>query len=163
VSATSPGRSTSRAPSLYAHVASKEDLLWSIAVQAADRFANAQRLAEAPGPPADRLKALITAHVAIVTAEPAQAAVFLQEWRHLGPERRAEMGRRRDAYEHAIRALLSDGIARRTFRPVDATVAAAAVLSALNGLAAWYRSDGPIRPDELAATIADLFLAGLRA
>ena len=148
-------------PSLYAHVASKEDVLWSIALRAADRFAEVQRLAEAPGPPAGRLRDLIAAHVRVVTADQAQAAVFLQEWRFLGPERRAEISHRRDAYELAVRDLIAEGVVAGAFRPVDPVVAAAALLSALNGVASWYRPAGRLAPDELAEELVDLLSAGL--
>ena len=150
-------------PSLYAHVASKEDVLWSIAQRAADRFAEVQRQADLPGPPADRLRALVAAHVGVVTAEQAQAAVFLHEWRFLGAERRAEMAGRRDAYEHTVRGLIAEGVAAGVFRPVDPVVAAAALLAALNGVAGWYDPAGRHSAAHVAEAIADLFLAGLEA
>src|SRR6187397_2478549 len=54
--------------SLYAHVASKEDVLWSIVTRAADHFfALVVPLAAASDPPANRLRRMIRAHVAVVT------------------------------------------------------------------------------------------------
>jgi hypothetical protein len=41
-------------------------------------------------------------------------------------------------------------------------MAAIFVLSAMNGIAHWYRPGGPLGPDELAGQYADLFLGGLK-
>src|SRR3954452_9334333 len=55
--------------SLYAHMASKEDVLWSIVVRAAERF-NAEVgpiAGDAARDPAERLRDMIRAHVGVVT------------------------------------------------------------------------------------------------
>src|SRR4030095_4355186 len=98
--------------SLYAHVTSKEDVLWSIVDGAAQRFraaaepiANgpgsaAERLGAVgpapaggggplptgPGSAAERLAAMVRAHVGVVSESPDRARVFLFQWRFLGPE-----------------------------------------------------------------------------
>src|SRR5688500_20162993 len=56
--------------SLYAHVASKEDMLWAIVVRAADLFnREVGPLASAASQPAkSRLQAMIRAHVRVVTS-----------------------------------------------------------------------------------------------
>ena len=45
----------------------------------------------------------------------------------------------------------------------DPKLAAVFILSAMNAVAHWYRPDGPIGPDTLAAHYAELFLRGLQA
>src|SRR5215467_13250822 len=81
--------------SLYAHVTSKEDVLWAIVDRAASRFEAAADLAERaaaadhPGDPVHAMGALVRAHVEVVTEDVGDAGVFVHEWRALGPERRA--------------------------------------------------------------------------
>lgn len=148
--------------SLYAHMASKEDVLWSIVIRAADRFnAEVGPAAASAAPPAARLRAMIRAHVAVVTAAQKDAAVFLHEWRFLSPARSAQIAERRDGYEALFRETITEGIAAGDFKPVDARVAAMAILSALNGIATWFRPDGALTPDQIADQHADLFLGGL--
>jgi hypothetical protein len=85
-------------------------------------------------------------------------SVFVHEWRSLSTERRAEIGRRRDDYERRVRALIADGSAAGTFVPVDPVVAAAYVLTAVNGVVSWYRPDGRVRPEALADAYAEFAL-----
>ena len=148
--------------SLYAHVASKEDMLWAIVVRAADRF-NAQvaPIAAANEPARAKLRAMIGAHVAVVTGAQKDAAVFLHEWRFLSAERRAQVAARRDNYEQLFRRVIADGSASGEFVGVDPRLTAMAILSALNGIATWYRPDGPLSADEVADQHADLFINGL--
>ena len=147
--------------SLYSHMASKEDLLWSIVLRAAERFEAVAALADGPAPAPERLRALVRAHVAVVAGEREHAAVFLHEWRFLGPERREAIERRRDDYERRVRSLIAEGVAAGAFRPVDPRLTAAAILSSLNGIATWYRASGSLAPEAVADAFADLFLAGL--
>ena len=149
--------------SLYAHMASKEDVLWSIVTRAADRF-NAEVgpiAADASASPADRLRAMIRAHVGVVTSIQQDAAVFLHEWRFLSADRSAQMSARRDAYEVMFRNVISEGSDSGDFRDVDPRLTSMAILSALNGIPTWYAPDGPLTADQIADQHADLFLHAL--
>jgi TetR/AcrR family transcriptional regulator, cholesterol catabolism regulator len=148
--------------SLYAHVASKEDVLWSIVCRAADRFGHeVGPLAEGEQPAGVRLRAMIRGHVAIVTSAQRDAAVFLHEWRFLSVPRREQIASLRDSYEALFRGVITEGVQAGDFAPVDPRMAAAAILSALNGIATWYRPAGALTPDEIADQYADLFLRAL--
>lgn len=150
--------------SLYAHVTSKQDVLWAIVEETAARFeaaADAALAGAGAAPvagPGTRLAALVRAHIGVVTDDIERASVFVHEWRSLSTERRAAIAGRRDAYEARLRAVIADGITTGTFAPVDPAVAAAFVLTALNGLVAWYRPDGRLKPAALAEAYADLAL-----
>ena len=149
--------------SLYAHMTSKEDVLWSIVSRAADRFNTEVGPLAASGAPApQRLREMIRGHVAVVTSAQKDAAVFLHEWRFLSDERREQMAARRDAYEALFRKVIADGIQSGNFQPVDVKLVAMAILSALNGIATWYRPDGLLNADEIADNFADLFINALR-
>jgi AcrR family transcriptional regulator len=155
--------------SLYAHVTSKQDVLWSIVERTATRFETAADAALAgadPWPvagPGSRLAALVRAHVGVITDDVERASVFVSEWRSLAPDRRKDMGRRRDAYERRFRAVIGDGIAAGTFAPVDPAVSAAFILTALNGIVTWYRPDGRLKPGAIATAFADLALRAVLA
>lgn len=149
--------------SLYAHVTSKQDVLWSIVERTATRFETAAEaaLAGADGPvpgPGSQLAALVRAHVGVITDDVERASVFVHEWRALQGERRTAIGKRRDAYERRFRSVIEEGIEAGTFAPVDPVITAAFLLTALNGLVTWYRPTGKVKPAALADAMADLAL-----
>ena len=148
--------------SLYAHVTSKEDVLWAIVDRAASRFEAAADRAEAeadgrrPGDPSEALAALVRAHVAVLTADVEEASVFVHEWRALGPERRSAILERRDAYQARFRRRIEEGVAVGAFSMTDPSIAASTILSAVNGIAAWYDPNGRLAPDRIADHLVDL-------
>lgn len=150
--------------SLYAHVTSKEDVLWGIVDRAASRFEEAADRAETeaderrPGDPAEAVAALVRGHVEVLTGDVDEAGVFVHEWRALGPERRAAILQRRDAYEARFRRRIADGIAVGAFGLTDPAVAASTVLSALNGIATWYDPAGRLPAERVADHLVDLSL-----
>jgi len=151
--------------SLYAHVASKEDVLWSIVVRAADRFdaAVAPFAADQSLSAAVRLAHMIEAHVRVIADDLGNTSSFLQEWRFLSPDRRALIAERRDRYEARFRKVMADGIVTGEFSPTtDPHLAATLILSALNGIATWYRPTGSLTPAEIATRYASLLIDGLR-
>ena len=148
--------------SLYAHVTSKGDVLWAIVDRAATRFEHAADAAEAaaetrrPGDPEEALAALIRAHVGVLTADVDEASVFVNEWRALDPVHRASVLERRDRYQERFRQRIEAGIAVGAFAITDPSIATTTILSALNGLAAWYDPEGRLSADRIADHLVDL-------
>jgi AcrR family transcriptional regulator len=151
--------------SLYAHVTSKQDVLRAIVDRAADDFeAGAERALADAGQGAsavDRLSALVDAHVTVIAADPELASVFVHEWRHLAADHRAGVLERRDAYERRFRDVIGDGMASGEFVHTDPAVAATFILTALNGLASWYRPDGRLGSERIADHYAALAVRAL--
>lgn len=155
--------------SLYAHVASKQDVLWSIVEPTATRFETAADAVEAADPgaivfgPGVQLISLVRAHVGVVTDDIERASVFVHEWRALDRGRRDEIAGRRDAYETRFRAAIVRGVEAGAFAPVDPPLTAAFILTALNGLVTWYRPDGRLTARAIADAYADLALCAVQA
>jgi TetR/AcrR family transcriptional regulator, cholesterol catabolism regulator len=151
--------------SLYAHVASKEALLWSIVDDAARRFHAAVRpIADGAGGAAERLRAMVHAHVGVLADGLERASVYLYEWTFLAPERRELVAASRSAYQAMFERVIAEGQASGELAgDHDPKLAAIFVLSAVNALPRWYRPDGPLSLDQVAERYADLFLRGLTA
>lgn len=155
--------------SLYAHVASKQEVLWSIVERTAARLEVAADAVEAADPgalvfgPGVHLISLVRAHVGVLTDDIERAGVFVHEWRALDPGRRDDIARRRDAYEDRFRAAIADGVAAGTFAPVDPALTATYILTALNGLVSWYRQDGRLPARAIADAYADLSLRAVQS
>ena len=155
--------------SLYAHVASKQEVLWSIVERTAARFEAAAELVEAADPDGDvfgpgvQLISLVRAHVGVVTDDIQRASVFVHEWRALDHGRRDDIARRRDAYEARFRRAIERGVESGAFAPVDPALTSAYILTALNGLVSWYRPSGRLSARTIADAYADLSLRAVQA
>ena len=150
--------------SLYAHVTSKEDVLWAIVDRAATRFEQAADAAGERARPNDhtaRMAELARAHVRTIAEDVGAASVFVAEWRALGGERRAAILERRDAYERRFRELIAAGISSGEFRMTDPALASMFILGALNSIATWYDPNGRLTADRIADYAVDLAIRTL--
>jgi TetR/AcrR family transcriptional regulator, cholesterol catabolism regulator len=150
--------------SLYAHIGSKEELLFEVVDRGAEAFLERGRTAAAlDADAAARLEALLVGHVETASEHLDSATVFLNEWRYLGDERRAEVKRKRDAYEQLVRDIISEGKKAGDFRPdLDVPLAARLVLSAANWTYSWYRPGGELSPTEIGKTFARMLVDGFK-
>jgi AcrR family transcriptional regulator len=149
--------------SLYAHIGSKEDLLFDVVNEGADRFL--ERGAEAislDASPAIKLRQLLVGHVETAIEHLDAATVFLNEWRYLSSDLHSIVQDKRDRYESMVRTIVEDGIAAGEFRAdADVRFAARLVLSAGNWTYAWYRPGGELGPTEIGHKFAELLIRGL--
>ncbi|HEV8571935.1 MAG TPA: TetR/AcrR family transcriptional regulator [Actinomycetota bacterium] len=148
--------------SLYAHIASKEDILLDICTAAAAQFISGLELvAKGPWPPTEKLRIAMRAHVEVVARAREAARVFLEEWTALSEPRREEVRALRDRYESLWDGIIREGIRKGAFRKMDRRFARLLVLSAANWTYTWYDPAGPLSPDEIADRFTDLLLGGL--
>jgi TetR/AcrR family transcriptional regulator, cholesterol catabolism regulator len=150
-----------KAPSLYAHVASKQDLLYAIMREGAEAFH--QALDDVPEDVAvvERIRLALRAHLRVVAEQLDLATVFVREWRHLEGERRDEILRERRRYEQRFRDLFREGRELGELRTdLDDATAALLTLSAANWAYTWL---SPGRDtDELADRFYALLVDGMR-
>jgi AcrR family transcriptional regulator len=132
-----------RGSSLYAHIDSKEEVLWEIVNHAADAFlAHAEAVEQRALAPREHLRGLVEGHLRVIVQELPRATVFFHEWKFLSPERRAQVVERRDRYEGFFRRAVEAGVASGDFRTEDPKLATLFILSALNWTYQWFREGG---------------------
>src|SRR5215211_4215531 len=150
-----------KAPSLYAHVASKQDLLYAIMREGAEAFHGA--LDEVPEDVAvvERIRLALRAHLRVVAEQLDLATVFIREWRYLEGERREQIVGERRRYEERLRGLFRDGREHGELRTdLDEGAAALLALSAVNWAYTWLT---PARDtDALADSFAAILIDGIR-
>ena len=151
--------------SLYAHIGSKEELLFDVVDEGASRFLERAEVAVGLNAIASvRLRRLLVGHIETAIEHLDSATVFLNEWRYLSDGPRATIQEKRDRYEAMVREVIQDGIDAGEFRD-DANVrfAARLVLSAGNWTYAWYRPGGELGPMEIGERFAELVIRGLHS
>jgi AcrR family transcriptional regulator len=147
--------------SLYAHIASKQDLLYATMREGADAFHAALDAVDEHLPPTERIRLALRAHLRVVADQLDVATVFIREWRYLEGERRDEIVAERRRYEARFRALFRDGRELGELRTdLDEGAAALLALSALNWAYTWLTPGRDT--DELADRFYALLVDGIR-
>jgi AcrR family transcriptional regulator len=147
--------------SLYHHIASKEDLLWSVAWEGAEAFHAGLDGVPSERSATERIKLALRAHLAVVAGQLDIATVFVREWRHLEGDRRDRFVAERRRYEQRIRDLFRDGVEGSELRTdLDVPTAALLFLSAANWAYTWLRPDSDTQ--ELADRLFAALLDGMR-
>jgi len=149
--------------SLYAHISSKEDLLWEIVDRFSTRFLTMAAAVPTSLGPRERLAALIKGHLETVAAELHFATVFFNEWTCLSDKRRAKIADRRDEYEAMFRKTIEQGVRQRVFRTESPKFAAIYLLSVLNWSYQWLRPTGSLSVGEVADQFSRLTYSALGA
>ena len=147
--------------SLYAHIDSKQDLLYDAMREGAEAFHAA--LDEIPDDlrVTERIRLALRAHLRVVAEQLDIATVFVREWRYLEGERAVEFLAERRRYEERFRALFREGRELGELRTdLDDQAAALLVLSAANWAYTWLPADADT--NALADRFFAILLDGIR-
>ncbi len=149
--------------SIYHHVESKQDILFTILEQALDMLiADMRAVVDSDLSPEEKLQLAMQVYMGRLTEDADLSTVLLLEHRSLEDELRVQHIKRRDRYEVLWRQIIQDGVDQGFFRPVDVSVVAFALLGVQNWMITWFKSGGKYSALELADHFSDLFLRGLR-
>ena len=147
--------------SLYAHIESKQDLLYEAMSEGARAFHDALDAIPDDLPVTERIRLALRAHLRVVAEQLDVATVFVREWRYLEGERAEEFLAERRRYEERFRALFREGRERGALRTdLDENAAVLLVLSAANWAYTWLPADADT--DELADRFLAILLDGIR-
>jgi AcrR family transcriptional regulator len=149
-------------PALYYYVKSKDELLARLAADAAG--GSAAQIAElAASPDLDavgKLREIARLNALRVSAQPERFRLLIRSEADLPPELSAAYDASRRAVLKAVTGIIEDGIRAGQFRPVDARVAALAVIGMGNWVACWFRP-GRDSADAVADQLADMAIAAV--
>src|ERR671935_1484323 len=147
--------------SLYAHIESKQDLLWEALRDGAAAFHAALDAIPDELPATEKIRLALRAHLRVVAEQLDVATVFMREWRYLEGERREEILGERRRYEDRVRGLFAEGRELGDLRTdLDDATAALLTLSAANWAYTWLQPGRDT--DELADRFYALLIDGMR-
>ena len=147
--------------SLYAHIRSKQDLLYETMLEGARAFHAGLDAIPDELPPTEKIRLALRSHLRVVADQLDVATVFVQEWRYLEGERRDEILAERRRYEERVRALFREGRDLGGLRTdLDDATAALLALSAANWAYTWLKPGRDT--DELADRFYALLVDGIR-
>lgn len=148
--------------SLYNHLTSKENLLYSIMSQIIKDFVSAldERL-DGVTDSVERLRTAIDVHVYFHTARSREVFIGNSELRSLSPAHRRKVVKLRDAYELRFVEIIEQGLSEGTFAVPDPKLAAWAVLAIATSTSTWFTPDGRLQLEDISGFYADFVMNGL--
>ena len=151
-------------PALYYYFKSKEEILASL-VEEVTIFSGhqaTQLAAKADFNPSDTLRQMAFNHAKWLLEHTVQFRVVDRTENDLPAATRRTHDRAKRALLDNFVRTIERGIEVGHFRPVDATVAAFSIIGMCNWTAWWFVPEGRLPAAEVAKSIADLAVAGLR-
>jgi len=149
---------------LYHHVGSKDRLLYEIMNYGMDLLDETvlQKMKDIQDP-REKLRRTIIGHIQlIVHTWDYETTVILHENRSLTGPLRKKINVRKKEYIQYLESLITEVQKQAGGKPlISPSVATFALLGIINWLYQWYRPEGLIKLDDLAATYADFFFRGL--
>lgn len=147
--------------SLYAHIKSKQDLLYETMMEGARAFHGMLDAIDDGLPAVEKIRLAMRGHLRVVREQLDVATVFVREWRYLEGDRREGVLAERRRYEERFRALFREGRELSQLRTdLDEEAAALLALSAMNWAYTWLRPEDDT--DDVADRFCALLLDGIR-
>jgi AcrR family transcriptional regulator len=143
---------------LYRYVSSKEDLLSLVFERTIASFRQGLRqIVDEPRPADETLRRIVRYQVALLAGHLPFLRVFFSEEAGLPPAMAAQVARAKREYDRTIERVVREGIAAGVLRDLPPTMVVFGILGMCNWLHTWYRTDGPLGPEQ----IADVFVTVL--
>jgi len=152
-----------RSATLYYHFPNKQQLLVDIMRTTLESLtASVQVSIEAETDPVRALSKALTSHILFHVDHHREVFLCDAELRALVPDARPEIVALRDRYEEIFRSTLRAGRDTGVLAVPSVELVSRSLLASCSGIAVWFRPDGDMTIDEVAATYVNLFLGALR-
>jgi AcrR family transcriptional regulator len=152
-----------RQASLYYYFPSKEAALEEVCARGTDGFVEgAERVMALDVRPLEKLRLLISSHLAPIQTMPDYVRVFINERRYLPDASRKRVGRKSRRIERFFEQVIQDGIDDGSIRKgTDARLAMLGVLGMCNAVINWREADRNQDVGEIAGGFAEIVAKGL--
>lgn len=147
-----------RVGSLYNHITSKEQLLFSIMNESITRLVDdTEATLAGVEDPVDRLRAFMQAGICFHAQHRHEALIGNSELRALSGANRRFMISLRDRYQELLETLLQDAIDAGRIKLPDIKVAAYAGVGICVHVASWYQPGGRLGLDDLSQALSAMY------
>ena len=149
-------------PALYYYVTNKQEILFECHMLAQDLGNVAYDYAVEHGNCGrERIVLVCRRYIELITSEIGSCAV-LSEFAALEPKNRAVIARRRDEFQKKFSELIDTGVRDGSIRAVDARMTVFFFMGAINWMTQWFRPDGEMSGEGIAAVFSDLLEHSLK-
>ena len=150
-------------PALYHYFSNKEEILlecyrWGTGL-IEDKL---NQIAAHGGTGLEKVEAFVYEYANLMTVNFGRCVMRLDET-DLSPKARAEVRDYKRKIDHRLRSFIEEGITDGSVTPCDPRMAAFSTAGAVNWICMWYKPEGPLTPEQIAAEFARMLTHGLAA
>lgn len=145
-----------QAGALYLYTPDKQTLLFDLLRDHMQEVLDGWAAVEKPDGPIKQLEAFTRFHISFHLDRREQVFMSYMELRNLEPENFAELEKMRREYEDGLESILSQGVEDGLFDVDDIRLTTLALISMLNGVTSWYKSDGRLSQARVEAIYSDM-------
>ena len=109
----------------------------------------------------ERLRFIIGAHAHLVLRGDGAVTILVDEGRALTAAQNRTITRLKRQFVDTVRGTLDELQREGKLKNVDTTVAAFSIAGAVNWLSRWYRPEGKLSAEEIAANVAEMIFHGV--
>ncbi len=151
--------------SLYYYFRSKEEALEQVCLVGVQGFVQTiEDIAASDASLREKIARAVSAHLGALATRKDYVIVFLDQRRHLPPDRRDEILTQSRRYVQVIEDILRDGREAGELRSsTDPRLAALNLVGLCNSVAAWYGHDPKLTVELIGKNITDIFIDGVGA
>ena len=148
-------------PVIYHYLGNKDQVLFECVKIGLDQLREAaDRVRRTPGTGFSRLQIFLR-HYAEINMDAFGRCIVRTAEEALSPESRKRFRALKREIDMAMRDLIAEGVADGSVRSSDVRLTAFTLAGALNWPARWYREDGAMSREDIAARMVDILCAGL--
>ena len=150
-------------PALYHYFGNKEEILlecyrWGTGL-IEDKL---NQIAAHGGTGLEKVEAFVYEYANLMTVNFGRCVMRLDET-DLSPTARVEVRDYKRKIDHRLRSFIQEGIADGSVTPCDPRMAAFSTAGAVNWICMWYKPEGPLTPEQIAAEFSRMLTHGLAA
>lgn len=152
-----------RKSSLYAHVASKQELLIKILDSyTTDMLAHANRIYKLDISATEKFAAIIKMLYSAIEQYRTHVTVFFEEMRYLKKPEFVAIREKREEFEQILVRIIEEGIRDREFVPFNARIVTFLTVGVVNWSFRWFNPDGPLSIDEITEMTMSILMTGIQ-
>lgn len=152
-----------KAASLYNHINSKQEILYELLQEGADRFVTGmEEVKKSSLTPVEKLENVIKQHIRIAIEHTDLMALMTVEWRHLEEEGKAKYAKSRMDYENDLKVIIQEAKKLGQLKEVDVDIAIFSILTTLQRFYAWHDRHSDCNALDLEKDMIQCLLDGIR-
>lgn len=149
--------------SLYAHISSKDDLLFKICERGIKIYIDLLTpVAESEKSASARMAEIVLIYLRVLEDDLELIRVAVTQWIYLGDANRECIIGIRAQLEAIVAKVIDDGVAAGEFTSVRySNIVVMSIIGLLNSTLTWYSPDGPLSPTVIGQQLIDTVISGL--